>query len=102
MRSPRRGQHADATDYRDVADEMGSSVDFTGYNEVVTEGSVRGLITDDGQVEEVSEGESFELILDRTPFYAEGGGQLADHGVIELANGARIEVTDVQFTHPPV
>ncbi len=35
-------------------------------------------------------------MLDRTPFYAEGGGQLADQGVIELANGARVEVHDVQ------
>ena len=37
-----------------------------------------------------------ELVLDRTPFYAEGGGQLADQGVIELGNGARVEVLDVQ------
>ena len=35
-------------------------------------------------------------MLDRTPFYAEGGGQLADQGVIELGNGARVEVLDVQ------
>ena len=43
-----------------------------------------------------TQGESVELVLDRTPFYAEGGGQLADQGVIELDNGARVEVTDVQ------
>ena len=35
-------------------------------------------------------------MLDRTPFYAEGGGQLADQGVIELDNGARLQVRDVQ------
>ena len=42
------------------------------------------------------EGDEVELVLDRTPFYAEGGGQLADQGVIELGNGARLEVLDVQ------
>ena len=41
-------------------------------------------------------GDEVELVLDRTPFYAEGGGQLADQGVIELDNGARLEVRDVQ------
>jgi alanyl-tRNA synthetase len=41
-------------------------------------------------------GEEIELVLDRTPFYAEGGGQLADGGRIELAGGAVVEVRDVQ------
>jgi alanyl-tRNA synthetase len=35
-------------------------------------------------------------VLDRTPFYAEGGGQLADHGRIRFGNGAEVEVRDVQ------
>ena len=47
-------------------------------------------------VEAAREGDEVELVLDRTPFYAEGGGQLADQGVIELSNGARVEVRDVQ------
>ena len=46
--------------------------------------------------ESAGEGAEVELVLDRTPFYAEGGGQLADQGVIELDNGARLEVYDVQ------
>ncbi len=41
-------------------------------------------------------GDEIELVLDRTPFYAEGGGQLADHGLIRLGNGALVEVLDVQ------
>ena len=41
-------------------------------------------------------GDEIELVLDRTPFYAEGGGQLADQGVIQLDDGARLEVHDVQ------
>ena len=71
-------------------------VDFTGYREVVSEGSVRGLVRDGEVVGSAREGDDVELVLDRTPFYAEGGGQLADHGVIELDNGARVEVRDVQ------
>jgi alanyl-tRNA synthetase len=49
-----------------------------------------------GVVDSAREGDEVELVLDRTPFYAEGGGQLADQGVIELDNGARVEVRDVQ------
>ena len=56
----------------------------------------RGLVTADGVVDSVREGDEVELVLDRTPFYAEGGGQLADQGVIELSNGARLRVDDVQ------
>ena len=92
----KKGQHRDASAYRAVADSLGRPVEFTGYSEVVTEASVRGIVTPDGAVESAREGDDIELVLDRTPFYAEGGGQLADSGVIELANGARIEVRDVQ------
>src|SRR3954452_1847836 len=92
----KKGAHRDATAYRTVADAMGAPVVFTGYSEVVSDGAVRGLVTADGVVDSVGEGDEVELVLDRTPFYAEGGGQLADHGVIELSNGARVEVYDVQ------
>ncbi len=92
----KRGQHADTRSYREVADAMGTGVVFTGYDEVATEATVTGLITADGRVSRVGEGETVELVLDRTPFYAEGGGQLADSGVLELAAGARVEVLDVQ------
>ena len=92
----KKGQHRDASAYRAVADSLGRPVEFTGYHEVVTEGSVRGIVTPEGVVESAREGDEIELVLDRTPFYAEGGGQLADAGVIELDNGARIEVRDVQ------
>ncbi|QZY30497.1 alanine--tRNA ligase [Nocardioides coralli] len=92
----KKGQHRDASAYRAVADSLGSPVEFTGYAEVVTEGAVRGIVTAGGVTEAAREGDEIELVLDRTPFYAEGGGQLADQGVIELANGARVEVRDVQ------
>jgi alanyl-tRNA synthetase len=92
----KKGHHVDATAYRQVADTLGTPVEFTGYREVVSEGSVRGLVAAGGVVDSAREGDEVELVLDRTPFYAEGGGQLADQGVIELANGARVEVRDVQ------
>ena len=93
----KKGQHASAGAYRTVADQLGRAVEFTGYDEVVTEARVGGLIDASGTtIPSANEGSEIELVLDRTPFYAEGGGQLADQGVIELSNGARIEVLDVQ------
>ncbi len=92
----KKGAHVDARAYRQVADSLGKPVEFTGYREVVSEGSVRGLVAAGGVVDSAREGDEVELVLDRTPFYAEGGGQLADQGVIELENGARVEVRDVQ------
>src|SRR5207342_810357 len=78
----KKGAHRDATAYRAVADSMGAPVEFTGSSEVVSDGSVRGLVTADGVVDSVSEGDEVELVLDRTPFYADGGRQLSDQGVI--------------------
>src|SRR4051794_24742749 len=92
----KKGGHVNTTAYRRIADELAQPVEFTGYREVVSEGSVRGLLWAGEVVESAREGDDVELVLDRTPFYAEGGGQLADQGVIELANGARLEVLDVQ------
>jgi len=92
----KKGGHVNTAAYRQVADDLGSAVDFTGYREVVSGGSVRGIVRDGEVVRSAREGDDVELVLDRTPFYAEGGGQLADHGVIELGNGARLEVRDVQ------
>jgi alanyl-tRNA synthetase len=92
----KKSKHGDTSVYREVADGLGTSVEFTGYDEVVSEATVRGLVLGDGAATSAREGQEIELVLDRTPFYAEGGGQLADQGVIELGNGARVQVLDVQ------
>jgi len=92
----KKGTHADATAYRNVADDLGRAVEFTGYAEVVSEATVRGIVASAGATTSAREGDEVELVLDRTPFYAEGGGQLADQGVLELANGARVQILDVQ------
>ena len=92
----KKGAHRDAAAYREVADSMGQAVQFSGYDLTVDEGNVRGIVAAGGVVSSAQEGDEVEIVLDRTPFYAEGGGQLADQGVIELANGALLEVRDVQ------
>jgi alanyl-tRNA synthetase len=68
---------------------------FTGYEELDTQTTVRGLIRDGFGVPAATEGDAIEIVLERTPFYAESGGQTADQGVITVG-GARIKVTDVQ------
>jgi alanyl-tRNA synthetase len=88
--------HADTSVYREVADAMGAPVTFTGYDTVLDEASVRGLVRGGQAVSAAQEGDAIEVVLDRTPFYAEAGGQLADRGQIRLDSGAVIEVEDVQ------
>lgn len=61
-----------------------------------------GLLVNGSPAPAATEGDEVELILDRTPFYAEGGGQLADHGRIRLDSGAVVEVRDVQQPVPGV
>jgi alanyl-tRNA synthetase len=94
----RKTGHADLSAYRSVLDS-GGPVEFTGYQEVARESRVRALIGDRGGLEVAGEGDFVELVLDATPFYAEGGGQQADTGVINVGAG-RLEVVDVQQPVP--
>ncbi|MFI9240016.1 alanine--tRNA ligase [Streptomyces cinnamoneus] len=93
--------HADLSAYREVADTAGET-DFTGYALTENEATIVGLLVDGVSSPAASEGDEVEVVLDRTPFYAEGGGQLADQGRIRLDNGAVIEVRDVQKPVPGV
>jgi alanyl-tRNA synthetase len=95
----KKSGHTDLTEYRRIADEMGLS-EFIGYNHIESESTVRGLLVDGKNSPSASEGDEIEIVLDRTPFYAEGGGQLADGGLITLANGTRIQIDDVQAPVP--
>jgi alanyl-tRNA synthetase len=93
--------HADLSAYREVADRAGAT-DFTGYVLDGNEATVVGLLVDGQPSPAATEGDEVEVVLDRTPFYAEGGGQLADTGRIRLDNGAVVEVRDVQRPVPGV
>jgi len=93
--------HADMSAYREVADRAGST-EFTGYTQDQNEATVVGLLVDGLPSPAATEGDEVEIVLDRTPFYAEGGGQLADAGRIRLDSGAVVEVRDVQQPVPGV
>jgi alanyl-tRNA synthetase len=80
--------------------ERSGSVVFTGYDATEAEARVVGLLVSGANVPSAGEGTEVEVVLDRTPFYAEGGGQLADQGVIRFSGGAEVEVLDVQTPLP--
>lgn len=75
--------------------ETGGPTEFTGYAELESEGTVRGLVRDGERVAAAGAGEIVEVVLDRTPLYAESGGQESDAGSI-LGSSAAAEVLDVQ------
>ncbi|RST17498.1 alanine--tRNA ligase [Streptomyces sp. WAC05374] len=93
--------HADVSAYREIADTSGAT-EFVGYTNTEGETTVVGLLVNGVPSPAATEGDEIEVVLDRTPFYAEGGGQIADTGRIRLHSGAVIEVRDVQQPVPGV
>ena len=91
----KKSGHTDLSEYKKIADAKGAS-EFLGYTNTETESKVNGILVDGLSVASASIGSDVEIVLDRTPFYAEGGGQLADGGRIVLSNGAVVEIEDVQ------
>jgi alanyl-tRNA synthetase len=89
------GGHADLSVYRGLLDAAGTTT-FTGYDETEAEGRLAGLLVDGAVATGADEGDAVEVVLDRTPFYAEAGGQLADTGRLQLADGSVVEVYDAQ------
>jgi alanyl-tRNA synthetase len=80
----------------EVGLEAGSlpPTEFVGYRESEAESPIALLLGDDNEgLDDADEGDAVRVILDRTPFYAEGGGQIGDHGVIRTETGA-IRVTN--------
>jgi alanyl-tRNA synthetase len=91
--------HTDVSEYRKILDSTGATK-FLGYSEMSSEAILKAIMVDGKNVAEADTNTEVEIILDRTPFYAEGGGQLPDGGRITLANGAVIEIDDVQSPVP--
>lgn len=97
----RKQAHTDLTAYRELVDA--GPTEFTGFDELTSEARILGIFVDGKRVPVVShdglEADRVELILDRTPFYAESGGQIADEGAISgtgASGTAKAAVTDVQ------
>ncbi len=71
--------------YIDIEKEKGET-NFVGYDKTCAEAKVVALVKDAQKIESADEGETVDIILDTTPFYAECGGQVGDSGVIEGQN----------------
>jgi len=98
----RKQAHADLSEYRDLVDA--GPTEFTGFDELASEAKILGIFVDGKRVPVVAHDngpvpDRVELILDRTPFYAESGGQIADEGSITgtgATGSAKAAVSDVQ------
>ncbi|MGL4173436.1 MAG: alanine--tRNA ligase [Actinomycetota bacterium] len=89
----KKGGRADTEVWRDL--RAAGVTEFLAYHEVQSEAQVRGIVREGESVPAASQGQRVQVVLDRTPFYAESGGQIADAGEI-LADGVRLRVVDVQ------
>jgi alanyl-tRNA synthetase len=97
----RKQAHSDLSAYRELVDT--APTEFTGFDELTSEARILGIFVDGKRVPVVGHGahdaDRVELVLDRSPFYAESGGQIADEGTITGAGSsaaAKAAVTDVQ------
>jgi len=97
----KKSGHTDLSEYKKIADSSGAT-EFVGYTQIETESRVNAILVDGVGTKSAKAGDDVEIILDRTPFYAEGGGQLADGGTITLADGTVVEIDDVQTPVPGV
>ena len=87
--------------YSSLKEREGLHTEFSGYDELVSEARIISLIVGGERVEQAKEGDDVEIVLDRTPFYPEGGGQVGDRGDVTTDQG-RAMVADTQTAAPGV
>ena len=88
------GEAATETLWYGLRERVGAS-EFLGYETETAEGVVSALVRDGAEVDELKAGETGMIVLNQTPFYAESGGQVGDHGEM-TGNGVKIAVLDVK------
>ena len=100
MEEQRERARADAAKKRAVVTvaEMPALVsEFSGYDGLEDDGRVQWITVDGATVESITDGDEAQIVLDRTSFYAEKGGQIGDRGTLTTAEGAVFRVLDTQF-----
>jgi alanyl-tRNA synthetase len=93
-RSARKIEMTDTDALREILAAAGPS-EFNGYDRTSESATIAGIVRAGARAEAAAEGDEVELVLDATPFYPEGGGQIGDAGRIE-SDGAVVEVIDTQ------
>jgi len=88
------GEAADVKVYFDILDAKGST-EFLGYETETAEGQIVAIVKDGLQVDKAVKGDSVQVILNQTPFYAESGGQVGDSGQLTIEGGAAT-ITDTK------
>jgi len=83
--------------YRDILKRTGAT-EFLGYESLHSESTVVAIVKDGALAESAGEGEKVEIVLDRTPFYGESGGQTGDRGAIRV-DGAVVNIDDTKKFH---
>ena len=78
----------------DILDDVGET-EFLGYSKEEAEGSVLALVKDGAQVDSLNQGDEGIVITNQSPFYAESGGQVGDHGVF-TNDDASLIITDTK------
>ncbi len=88
------GETTDATIWFDLSEQHGTT-DFLGYDTEVAEGQILAIVKDGATVETAGVGESVQIVLNQTPFYAESGGQVGDTGTLSTESGKAV-ITDTK------
>ncbi|WP_434729208.1 alanine--tRNA ligase [Pseudomonas soli] len=96
QRERARSASAFGMDYNSLV-KVDTATDFLGYDTTEGQGKIIALYKDGQSVDQLGEGEEGVVVLDRTPFYAESGGQVGDSGYLQ-AGAARFDVRDTTKT----